>query len=190
MQSPCSLCLCGGWLLRIHSPQRRREHGGCTEKGEIRTLPKGKMRFDMESHRKSYSKIALQLLLTVGLLLYFIGASRPQSKSKKSDTATKFETRCGWLNNPTPANIWFYDREAEWTIGVQGGYQTPGDWPWPDFKKGQFVKTNGNHGYGCACLRMRVDKGTHQALEITSAQARPLSSCRRDPNLKRWKDFK
>jgi hypothetical protein len=108
-----------------------------------------------------------------------------QSTPKKEESSSKFQTRCGWFQNPTPANIWFYDREAEWTIGTQGGYQTPGEWPWPAFKPKQWVRTNGNYGYGCACLRMRVSKQSHHVLEISSAQARPLSSCRQDPNLKR-----
>lgn len=56
--------------------------------------------------------------------------------------SSKFETRCGWFTNPTPANIWLQDREAQWIIGTQGGYQMEGDWPWPNFKKGQWVRTN------------------------------------------------
>src|SRR2546430_5178942 len=50
---------------------------------------------------------------------------------------------------PISANVWLYDREAEWTIGVQGGYQVPGDWPWPKFKRGQWIVKNvGDYGYG------------------------------------------
>src|SRR2546426_10574930 len=100
--------------------------------------------------------------------------------------ATQFETRCGWLSNPTPANVWLYDRNGEWTIGVQGGYQVEGDWDWPDFKPRQWVKTNaGDHGYGCACLRLRVDRKTHRVLEIKSARPRPLAACRQDQILKK-----
>jgi hypothetical protein len=33
------------------------------------------------------------------------------------------ERRCGWLENPTPANYCLTDRDGEWTIGVQGGYR-------------------------------------------------------------------
>jgi len=32
---PCALCLCGGRLLKIYSPQRRREHGGGHRETEI-----------------------------------------------------------------------------------------------------------------------------------------------------------
>ncbi len=38
-------------------------------------------------------------------------------------TAKNYETRCGWFDNPTPANYSLYDKDSEWIIGVQGGYQ-------------------------------------------------------------------
>lgn len=93
-------------------------------------------------------------------------------------------TRCGWFENPTPANASLLDREAEWVVGVQGGHQAEGDWP--SFAKGQWVETNGHYGYGCACLRVRADPETNRVIEIESARARPLSVCRRDRALKRW----
>jgi len=123
--------------------------------------------------------------LVTGLLLIAVVYSVGQPTL--SGQSTTFETRCGWLQNPTPANIWFYDREAEWTIGVQGGYQVPGDWPWPAFKSGQWVRTNVNYGYGCVCFQLRVDKKDFRVLEITRASARSLAACRKDPSLKRWR---
>jgi hypothetical protein len=39
--------------------------------------------------------------------------------ARASSAPAGFETRCGWFSNPTPANIWFYDRGGEWAIGVQ-----------------------------------------------------------------------
>ena len=96
----------------------------------------------------------------------------------------KFETRCGWFSNPTPANASLYDREAEWIIGVQGGYQAEGDWP--EFGPKQWIETNVHYGYGCACMKVRVDRETHRVLEIESAKPRPLSACRSDRKLKRW----
>lgn len=101
--------------------------------------------------------------------------------------ATGFETRCGWFVNPTPANIWLLDRDAEWTIGVQGGYQIENERNWPAFKPRQWVRTNGNYGYGCACMQVRVNKETHEVLEIKSSRARPLSACRKDQSLKKWR---
>ncbi|MCZ8486886.1 DUF4087 domain-containing protein [Vibrio lentus] len=29
------------------------------------------------------------------------------------------ETRCGWLENPSPANMWLIDRDGTWNISVQ-----------------------------------------------------------------------
>ncbi|HZG51311.1 MAG TPA: DUF4087 domain-containing protein [Pyrinomonadaceae bacterium] len=98
--------------------------------------------------------------------------------------AEGFETRCGWFSNPTPANASLHDRDDEWIIGVQGGYQAEG--AWPSFKPGQWVETNGHYGHGCACLRLRVNRETHRVIEIKSARARPLSACRRDRSLRRW----
>lgn len=120
-------------------------------------------------------------LLAAAVFLSLSTAPRAES------APSPFETRCGWFSNPTPANIWLYDREGEWTIGVQGGYQVEKDWDWPEFKPGQWVETNGHHGYGCACFQLRVDKETGHVLEIKSSRARPLSVCRKDRALNKWK---
>ncbi len=120
------------------------------------------------------------------LLLAFAVSVCGQPAPKAVSAPQRFETRCGWFSNPTPANISLYDRDGDWTIGVQGGYQVEGDWDWPDFKPRQWVRTNGNYGHGCACLQLRVDKKTGRVLEIKSARARPLSACRRDRALKKW----
>ncbi|HEV3470737.1 MAG TPA: DUF4087 domain-containing protein [Pyrinomonadaceae bacterium] len=98
--------------------------------------------------------------------------------------AGQFETRCGWFSNPTPANASLFDRDDEWIVGVQGGHQAEGDWP--EFGPRQWVETNVHYGYGCACLRVRVERETNRVLEIESARARPLSACRRDRRLRRW----
>lgn len=92
------------------------------------------------------------------------------------------ETRCGWFYNPTPSNAWLTDRDGEWTIAVQGGYQAEGDWP--AFKDSQWVKTNINYGYGCACMRVDVDRQEKRILRIRSAFSRPLLACRKDKALK------
>jgi hypothetical protein len=110
------------------------------------------------------------------------GSSGPGT-FKVADVAAS-EMRCGWFSNPTPANVSLYDRDAEWIIGVQGGHQADGDWP--DFGPGQWVETNGHHGYGCACMRVQTNSRTHEVSKIESAQARPLSACRKDAALKRW----
>ncbi len=94
----------------------------------------------------------------------------------------KVENRCGWYSNPTPGNHWIEDRDGEWIIGVQGGFQADGDYP-PEFSDSQWVNTNGNYGYGCACLRVTVNRQEQQILKVVSATARPLSACRKDPAL-------
>ncbi|HEU4390618.1 MAG TPA: DUF4087 domain-containing protein [Blastocatellia bacterium] len=121
------------------------------------------------------------------LLLTAASVVSSQRGSTDASAANEFETRCGWFSNPTPGNIWLYDRDGEWTIGVQGGHQTEGDWDWPAFKPGQWVKTNaGSHGYGCVCMKVRVNRETHEVLEIRSARALPLTTCRKDRSLKKW----
>ena len=131
-------------------------------------------------------KIRLTILLC--LLMTTVAFVSGRSESTTTTTApAQLEMRCGWFSNPTPGNVWLYDRDGEWTIEVQGGYQVEGDWEWPNFAPGQWVKTNVHYGYGCACLRMRVDKETNRALEIKTSRARPLSVCRQDKALKKWK---
>ena len=129
----------------------------------------------------------LMILFYCLLLVNIVSAKGYPELHEEFAAVPQFETRCGWFSNPTPANIWLYDRDADWTIGVQGGYQVEGDWNWPDFKSGQWVKTNVNYGYGCACLQLRVNKETREVLEIKSSRARPLAVCRRDRSLKKWK---
>lgn len=137
---------------------------------------------------KSFRRMILAVVACL-LLTNLAFTNEPRRASDASEDK-QFETRCGWFDNPTPANISLYDGEDEWIIGVQGGYQVEGDWDWPDFKAGQWVSTNaGSHGYGCACLRLRVNRETHRALEIKSARPRPLAACRRDKSLKRWKQL-
>src|SRR3954468_19854813 len=85
--------------------------------------------------------------------------------------------RCGWLDNPTPANWSLIDREGEWLIGVQGGYQAPGSDDMPDMSTRGWVETNGHHGYGCACMKVSIDRASRQITNILSAVPRPLRQC-------------
>jgi hypothetical protein len=90
--------------------------------------------------------------------------------------------RCGWFENPTPANAWFTDRDGEWLIGVQGGHQAQGDWP--RFPAWRWVRTNGRYGYGCACLRVLTEPSAFLITKIVSGSSRSLALCRRDAALK------
>jgi len=129
------------------------------------------------------------LLVFVGCLLLIATAlvnAHPGEHPTGPDSAgvEKSERRCGWFSNPTPSNASLYDREGEWIISVQGGYQADGDWP--DFGPKQWIETNVHYGYGCACLQLQVNRSTRRVIAIESAKARPLSACRNDRKLKRW----
>lgn len=93
----------------------------------------------------------------------------------------KVERRCGWFENPTPANATLTDRDGVWEIASQGGYQAEGDWP--TFNDRQWVRTNNHYGYGCACVSASADPQTHRLDQLHKAKARPLSACRSDPSL-------
>lgn len=93
------------------------------------------------------------------------------------------ETRCGWLDNPTPANWWLTDRDGEWGISFQGGYQASGMENIPDLSNGDYVATNGYYGYGCACLAVTTDASTMKIVAIYSGEQLPLSVCHEDPAL-------
>jgi hypothetical protein len=128
------------------------------------------------------SKPSKYRLLIAGLLLAMAMVNAYPS-SPATATPEKSEMRCGWFSNPTPANASLFDRDGEWIIGVQSGHQADGDWP--EFAPNQWVKTNGHYGYGCACLRVRVNRSTQEVIEIESAAARALSVCRKDPALRK-----
>lgn len=124
---------------------------------------------------------------TLKLILPAFGFVLLSSSIAVNQQLAKFETRCGWYDNPTPGNHWLSDKDDEWIIGVQGGYQLE-DFSAPVFKANQWVETpSGSYGYGCACFRMRVDKETKHVLEIKSSFARPLAVCRKDKALRKWK---
>lgn len=94
------------------------------------------------------------------------------------------EQRCGWLENPTPANWWLRDRDGEWVLSVQGGYQADGLANLPDIAGKQWVVTNsGGYGYGCACLDVQVDKKSRQVVRLMSARPLSLGRCKADRKL-------
>jgi hypothetical protein len=126
----------------------------------------------------------LKLTLMILLFAATLPLPRVQPTIVSASVSEKSEMRCGWFSNPTPANASLHDREDEWIIGVQGGYQAEGDWP--DFGPKQWVETNVHYGYGCACLRVQVNRQEHQVIKIERAWAKPLSVCRKDRALKRW----
>ena len=95
------------------------------------------------------------------------------------------ERRCGWLHNPTPANWWLVDRDGEWLLGAQGGYQAPGMDEMPDMTTAGWVETNGHYGHGCACMEVTVDRRTRRVSRVHSATPIPLHRCQADRALPR-----
>lgn len=124
---------------------------------------------------KQYSMLVIALFAIAATVL----AGSPE---KESQPISKFEKRCGWFSNPTPGNASLFDRDAEWIIGVQGGPQAEGDWP--VFGPKQWIKTNVNYGYGCACLEVAADKQSHEVRRIKTSHVQPLKVCRDDRSLK------
>lgn len=128
----------------------------------------------------------LLLAIALALLSPDVGAD-PAANIKQSPAAAGLQKRCGWYSNPTPGNVWLYDRDGEWIIGEQGGHQVDGDSDGPDFKKNQWVETNGSYGYGCACLELRADPETRMVTAIGKTWPRPLKACRKDARLRKWR---
>jgi hypothetical protein len=98
------------------------------------------------------------------------------------------ETICGWFDNPTPGNASLWDKDGEWTIGVQGDFQADGDWPGPFGSKQWVSSGNADYGYGCACVTAELDHDQQNVLKIVSSKVKPLSACRKDPALKQFSD--
>lgn len=93
------------------------------------------------------------------------------------------EKRCGWLDNPTPANWWLTDRDGEWGISFQDGYQANGMENIPDLSVGEYVETNGYYGYACACMDVTADRSTLKITNIYSVEQLPLAACHQDSAL-------
>jgi hypothetical protein len=89
------------------------------------------------------------------------------------------ETRCGWVQNPTPGNWWLTDRDGEWTMMAQGSYEAPGMDNIGDISAGDYVATNGNYGYACGCMEVDTDRqGT--ITQIYSFRQLPMRKCTKD----------
>jgi hypothetical protein len=101
-------------------------------------------------------------------------------------SAQAAEQRCGWLHNPTPANWWLTDAGGTWILqsqGPQGG--ADGMDLIPDVSRHDYVRTNGEYGYACACLTGTFAPADHRVMTITSFRQLPLARCRADRALPR-----
>lgn len=98
------------------------------------------------------------------------------------------ETRCGWLENPSPANIWLIDHDDTWAISVQGAPISLDDksldLAYQAIKNQQeFVRTNQSYGFSCACLTIDADKDEKSIKVIYKAQQLTLKQCLEDTSI-------
>ena len=95
------------------------------------------------------------------------------------------ETRCGWINNPTPGNYWITDNAGDWIISSQGGYEATGaELTYPADYSENYVHTNGSYGYWCGCVSASTNTDDFKKIvEIFSSSALPLAQCLSDKNL-------
>lgn len=101
---------------------------------------------------------------------------------------TALPTLCGWLDKPTPGNADLIDRDGRWVVGMQGGHQATGSLP--AFTSARWVRTgHGSAGYGCVCIRARIDRDERKIIEIVRARSMPLETCRKDPAIKGEEPF-
>ncbi|EII3281998.1 DUF4087 domain-containing protein [Vibrio alginolyticus] len=99
--------------------------------------------------------------------------------------ATAEETRCGWLENPSPANMWLIDRDGSWDVSVQGTLNALDDKSMEllyqaTANENEFVRTNRNYGFSCACLTVDVDEEQNSITTIYKSKQLPLKQCLED----------
>lgn len=97
------------------------------------------------------------------------------------------EKRCGWLKKPTPGNVFLADRDGDWILEAQGGYEIPeAQFPsWPDFTEKSWVAYGPTgYGYGCVCMNVETEASTMHVLKISHIKVLPLKTCRDDKYLK------
>lgn len=99
--------------------------------------------------------------------------------------AVKEQTRCGWISNPTPANVWLDDAAGTWIMSVQGGYQADGlDFlVFPPSNSDKYVMTNGSYGYFCGCVTGKFDDVEMKAVKVKSSKVKTLKVCLEDQGL-------
>lgn len=99
--------------------------------------------------------------------------------------ATAAEKRCGWLENPTPGNLWLIDAESDWTISIQGAGFIDEDSidKMPTIDDKEFVRTNGHYGFSCACLNVKTDKVKSEIVKVYGGQQLLLKQCLEDASL-------
>lgn len=100
------------------------------------------------------------------------------------------ETRCGWFENPTPSNYYLVDEDAVWELSTQGGRTAEGFFDLPaeasDDLADEWVKTDGNYGYGCACIDGEFGTAdSREVIRVISMETQTLKQCEDNPALPR-----
>lgn len=116
---------------------------------------------------------------------YRIAAALMTAALAAAAGARAAETRCGWIENPTPANWWLEDADNMWTIMTQGedADAVEGMELIPDISEHDYVRTNGSYGYACACMSVETD-GKERITKILSFRQLALAKCQNDKALK------
>jgi len=109
-------------------------------------------------------------------ILALLGLSLALPLAAQADSHVT-ERRCGWLENPTPANYSLADNDGNWRIAIQGGYQAEGFENLPDVNPSEIERTNGNYGRSCACLDVEVDYAPRIINYIAGGESLPLAAC-------------
>jgi hypothetical protein len=91
------------------------------------------------------------------------------------------QTYCGWVDNPTPANVSMEDSQGNLLIGVQGAFQAEGD-----LRVANQYYVNGNYGTGCGCITAEVnlEMGQRIVSKIIDSKQLPLERCQNDKAIK------
>jgi hypothetical protein len=119
------------------------------------------------------STATLRLIVIAGALLAVPALAAPGDP----------QTRCGWLDNPTPGNFDLLDSAGWWVVAAQGGYQAEGLDDVPDLSGPEFVKTNGNYGYACVCMTVTTDNEKKRVTSIKKVTQKRIRDCAGDPKL-------
>ena len=84
--------------------------------------------------------------------------------------------------NMSPGNFTLRDRDGEWTISEQGGYEARGADKIPDLSGDEFVDL-GPHGYACGCIDGVMNAQTHEVVGIIGFTQKKLKDCLADDEL-------
>ena len=164
------------YWLKVNAFRQRNAMDGCfnSEYRPRKPASREEMAVNMMRQASQWverAPVGAMLIRSIAVLALFPGA------------AGAAERRCGWLENPTPANFYLRDRQGEWVMGEQGGYQAARMDELPDLTTGGWVRTNGNYGHGCACITGTFDSRSRQVIRADEAEAVPLARCKADRTL-------